>query len=73
MSTYVELCAEPELTRAGLSVLERLDLRGVVKLDWKRDPRTGLYTGAYLERWTRGLGAGTLPIGLVLLRVFGVG
>ena len=39
----------------------------------ERDPRTGLYTGAYLERWTRGLGSGTLPIGLVLLRVFGVG
>jgi GGDEF domain-containing protein len=38
----------------------------------ERDPRTGLYTGAYLKRWTRGLGSGTLPIGLVLLRVFGV-
>jgi len=38
----------------------------------ERDPRTGLYTAAFLERWTRGLGAGTLPIGLVLLRVFGV-
>ena len=38
----------------------------------ERDPRTGLYTGAFLERWTRGLGSGTLPIGLVLLRVFGV-
>jgi GGDEF domain-containing protein len=37
-----------------------------------RDPRTGLYTGKFLERWTAGLGAGTLPIGLVLLRVFGV-
>lgn len=37
-----------------------------------RDPRTGLYTGKFLERWTTGLGAGTLPIGLVLLRVFGV-
>lgn len=37
----------------------------------ERDPRTGLYTTAYLERWTRGLGSGTLPIGLVLLRVFG--
>lgn len=36
-----------------------------------RDPRTGLYTPAFLERWTRGLGAGTLPIGMVLLRVFG--
>jgi GGDEF domain-containing protein len=38
----------------------------------ERDPRTGLYTSAFLERWTRGLGSGTLPIGLVLLRVFGV-
>ena len=37
-----------------------------------RDPRTGLYTGKFLERWTTGLGGGTLPIGLVLLRVFGV-
>jgi GGDEF domain-containing protein len=37
-----------------------------------RDPRTGLYTGKFLERWTAGLGGGTLPIGLVLLRVFGV-
>ena len=37
----------------------------------ERDPRTGLYTAAFLERWTRGLGSGTLPIGLVLLRVFG--
>lgn len=37
-----------------------------------RDPHTGLYTGKFLERWTTGLGAGTLPIGLVLLRVFGV-
>lgn len=37
-----------------------------------RDPRTGVYTAKFLERWTSGLGAGTLPIGLVLLRVFGV-
>jgi D-aspartate ligase len=43
VSTYVELCAEPELTRMGLAVLERLELRGVVKLDWKRDPRTGRF------------------------------
>jgi len=35
----------------------------------QRDPRTGLLTTAYLERWTRGLGAGTLPIGLVVLRL----
>lgn len=38
----------------------------------ERDPRTGFYTGAFLERWTSGLGSGTLPIGLVLLRVSGV-
>jgi GGDEF domain-containing protein len=37
-----------------------------------RDPRTGLYTQTYLDRWTDGLGAGTLPIGLALLRVFGI-
>lgn len=37
-----------------------------------RDPRTGLYTPAFLERWTAGLGGGTLPIGMILLRVFGV-
>ncbi|GAA1873805.1 hypothetical protein GCM10009836_63530 [Pseudonocardia ailaonensis] len=37
-----------------------------------RDPRTGLHTVGFLDRWTRGLGEGTLPIGLVLLRVFGV-
>ena len=37
-----------------------------------RDPRTGLYTKAYLDRWTEGLGAGTLPVGLALLRIFGI-
>ncbi|GAA4535471.1 DICT sensory domain-containing protein [Pseudonocardia xishanensis] len=37
-----------------------------------RDPRTGLHTVSFLDRWTRGLGEGTLPIGLVLLRVLGV-
>lgn len=38
----------------------------------ERDPRTGLYTERFLERWTADLGAGTLPIGLALLRVFGI-
>ncbi|OLT10863.1 hypothetical protein BJF78_28435 [Pseudonocardia sp. CNS-139] len=37
-----------------------------------RDPRTGLHTERFLDRWTRGLGAGTLPIGLALLRVHGL-
>ncbi len=38
----------------------------------ERDPRTGLLTTAYLERWTAGLGSGTLPIGLVALRVLDI-
>jgi DICT domain-containing protein/GGDEF domain-containing protein len=38
----------------------------------ERDPRTGLLTAAYLERWTAGLGYGTLPIGLVALRVLDI-
>src|SRR6185369_15521749 len=43
VSTYLELCDEPSLERAGFAVLERLGLTGVVKLDWKRDPRTGRF------------------------------
>jgi GGDEF domain-containing protein len=58
------------VARAAAAVAELEALREDAA---ERDPRTGLYTGAYLERWTRGLGSGTLPIGLVLLRVFGVG
>ncbi|WP_232662260.1 DICT sensory domain-containing protein [Pseudonocardia sp. TRM90224] len=38
----------------------------------ERDPRTGVYTETYLRRWTAGLGAGTLPVGLVLVRVPGL-
>jgi GGDEF domain-containing protein len=37
-----------------------------------RDQRTGLLTESYLRRWTAGLGAGTLPIGLALLRITGL-
>jgi GGDEF domain-containing protein len=37
----------------------------------ERDPRTGLFTPAFLRRWTAGLGPG-LPVGLVLLRVPGL-
>jgi DICT domain-containing protein/GGDEF domain-containing protein len=39
----------------------------------QRDPRTGLLTTAYLERWTSGLGEGTLPVGLVVLRLLDIG
>jgi GGDEF domain-containing protein len=38
----------------------------------ERDPRTGLYTEKFLGRWTKCLGAGTLPIGLALVRIFGI-
>lgn len=38
----------------------------------ERDSRTGMCNAAFLERWTAGLGAGTLPIGLALLRVSGL-
>jgi predicted ATP-grasp superfamily ATP-dependent carboligase len=43
VSTYLELVDEPELARVGRDVLARLELRGVVKLDFKRHPDTGRY------------------------------
>ena len=39
----------------------------------ERDPRSGLYNERFLVRWTAGLGKGTLPVGLALLRVSGIG
>jgi len=42
-STYLEIVTEPELSRIGFEVLDRLRLVGVVKLDFKRDPRTGRF------------------------------
>lgn len=42
-STYLRLVEEPEVTRLGLEVLERLDFTGVVKIDFKLDPRTGRF------------------------------
>lgn len=38
----------------------------------ERDPRSGLPNLRYLARWTAGLGAGTLPIGLAMFRISGV-
>lgn len=35
----------------------------------ERDPTSGLATRAFLDRWTGGSATGTLPVGLVLLRV----
>ncbi|MCX6463471.1 MAG: hypothetical protein NTW05_07745 [Pseudonocardiales bacterium] len=58
---------------AGAAVQARLD-SAVAHLDevGERDARTGLFTPAFLQRWTSGLGPG-LPVGLVLLRVPGLG
>ncbi|WP_068798299.1 sensor domain-containing diguanylate cyclase [Pseudonocardia sp. HH130630-07] len=39
----------------------------------ERDPRSGLPTRAFLDRWMHGSARGTLPLGLVLLRVRGLG
>jgi predicted ATP-grasp superfamily ATP-dependent carboligase len=43
VSTYLELVDAPDLARLGFEVLERLGLTGIVKLDFKRDPRTGRF------------------------------
>jgi D-aspartate ligase len=43
VSTYLELVDEPELAQVGFQVLARLGITGVVKLDFKRDPRTGRF------------------------------
>jgi len=40
-STYIELSHDDEVTRIGLSVVRALGIRGVVKLDFKRDANTG--------------------------------
>jgi GGDEF domain-containing protein len=58
--------------RERAAVQARLD-DAVAHLDdaGERDARTGLFTPAFLERWTAGLGPG-LSIGLVLLRVRGL-
>lgn len=50
----------------------RAELEVVAQGSSQRDPRTGLLTTAYLERWTRGLGEGTLPVGLLVLRLLDV-
>lgn len=41
VSTYLELCDDPEITSLGLDVLRRLRFTGIVKIDFKRDARTG--------------------------------
>jgi predicted ATP-grasp superfamily ATP-dependent carboligase len=43
VSTFLELADDPEVVWVGLSVLATLRVTGVVKIDMKRDPRTGAY------------------------------
>lgn len=43
MSSFVELVHDGELERLGRSVAERLGLKGVFKIDFKRDPRDGRF------------------------------
>jgi predicted ATP-grasp superfamily ATP-dependent carboligase/thioesterase domain-containing protein len=39
-STYVEITDQPDVRQLGRSVLEKIGFSGVVKLDFKRDPRS---------------------------------
>jgi predicted ATP-grasp superfamily ATP-dependent carboligase len=41
MSAYVEITRDEELLRLGRDVMRRLELHGVVKIDFKRDARSG--------------------------------
>ncbi|MGO8995108.1 MAG: hypothetical protein ACLQVI_17475 [Polyangiaceae bacterium] len=43
VSTYLELVREPKVVELGMQVLRSLDFVGVVKIDFKRDPRTGSF------------------------------
>jgi D-aspartate ligase len=43
ISTYLELVHEPAVVELGMQVLRSLDFVGVVKIDFKRDPRTGKF------------------------------
>ncbi|WP_170319342.1 hypothetical protein [Polyangium spumosum] len=40
-STFIEIVADPEVTRVGLEVVRALGLVGMVKLDFKRDAGSG--------------------------------
>jgi predicted ATP-grasp superfamily ATP-dependent carboligase len=40
-STYIEVTDDEAVRRIGRDVVERIDFRGVVKLDFKEDPRDG--------------------------------
>jgi D-aspartate ligase len=43
ISTFVELVKEPTVVELGFQIVKKLALVGPVKIDLKRDPRTGLF------------------------------
>ena len=43
LSTYLELVKEPRVVALGMDVIRRLGLIGPVKIDMKRDPRSGRF------------------------------
>jgi predicted ATP-grasp superfamily ATP-dependent carboligase len=43
LSTYLELVKEPRVVALGLDVVRKLGLIGPVKIDFKRDPRSGRF------------------------------
>lgn len=42
-STYLQLAPSDELVRVGLDIVARAPLKGVFKIDFKQDPRTGRF------------------------------
>jgi predicted ATP-grasp superfamily ATP-dependent carboligase len=43
VSTYLELVEEPVLVRMAVEILKRLKFVGILKADFKKDPRSGRY------------------------------
>lgn len=53
LSTYIELVQEPEVARTGLAVLKKMKFVGPVKIDFKKEIRTGqLYILEFNARFT---------------------
>jgi D-aspartate ligase len=53
VSTYLELVQDPEVAKSGLEIVSRLGIVGPLKIDFKRDTRTGrLYVLELNPRFT---------------------
>jgi predicted ATP-grasp superfamily ATP-dependent carboligase len=72
VSTFLELCDDPEITSLGLDVLQRLCFKGIVKIDFKRDARTGrplvLELNPRFNLWHYLGAAGGINLPLIALR-----